>query len=378
MAESSLFWVTNGTGDGASGGYTQTQMFEWLRSFLAPSATNLGGVAPDYQNKLAVSGTSSPVSVATGAALVYGIPYVNTGAVTVAIPTPSGATRIDRIVLRANWTAQTVRITRIAGTEGGAAPSLTQSAGTTWDIPLAQASITTAGVITVTDQREYLSLVGDNSLTTAKYQFASVDSAAIGGFAIQTGHIYAGAVTTVKIADDAVTQAKIDAGAVGASELATGAVTETKLGTGAVTETKIGTGAVTTAKIADDAVTAAKVGTQVPALINRQGGSATNWSEGGATNYTTGNVRVQCGTYTKSSPGANDILAQIFYPVAFSAYPVVVATVRYANVSGGGDLLIEELRAQSVANDYFWLYFRAPASPSLLQVDISWIAIGPE
>ncbi|MBV6425334.1 MAG: hypothetical protein NAOJABEB_03151 [Steroidobacteraceae bacterium] len=282
MAESSLFWTTNGTGDGSGSGYTAAQMFDLWRALFTPQTGNLGGVSPDYQSKLAASGTTSPVTIAAGAAIVYGIPYFNTANVTVAIPTPSGATRIDRIVLRASWAAQTVRITRIAGTEGGAAPALTQSAGTTWDIPLAQASITTAGAITLTDQREYLSLVGNDAITSAK----------IAAGAVGTTDIADGAITSAKIATDAVGAAAIAAGAVGSSELATGAVTAGKIATGgvsasaqlaagvvnapaildtavtvakiadgAVTEAKLGTGAVTEAKLGTGAVTEAKLGT---------------------------------------------------------------------------------------------------------------------
>ncbi len=153
MAESSIFWTTGGAGDGASP-YTMSQIFDWLRRTFTKGAANQG-VLLGYGGDLAVSGTSSPVSVAAGAAYVYGIPYENTAALTVAIPTPAASTRVDRIVLRANWAAQTVRITRIAGTEGAGAPALTQNPGTSYDIPLAQVSITTGGVITVADEREF-------------------------------------------------------------------------------------------------------------------------------------------------------------------------------------------------------------------------------
>lgn len=111
------------------------------------------GVVPGIGDELAVSGTSSPVSVGTGRAWVNGKYYANSAALEVAVPTPTGATRIDRIVLRADYTAQTVRAVRLAGSEGGAAPALTQSDGVTWEISLAQVSITTAGVITVTSER---------------------------------------------------------------------------------------------------------------------------------------------------------------------------------------------------------------------------------
>ena len=192
MAEKSLLWDTNGTGDGTGTGYTETDMIQLFRSLFTRSS-NMGGVVPDYLNELAVSGTSSPVAVNTGAGLCYGIPYWNTASVNVAIATPAVSTRVDRIVLRADWTAQTVRITRIAGTEGAGTPAMTQSAGTTWDIPLATVSITTGGVITVTDAREWLLGTGD----------ATIDSTKLATDAVTTAKITDGNVTTAKLADGA-------------------------------------------------------------------------------------------------------------------------------------------------------------------------------
>lgn len=155
MAERSIAWTTNATGDGTSGGYSAANWQNMnLKMFITNPATE--GVLYGIGNNLAVSGSASPVAVNTGSGIVYGIWYENDASVNVTIPTPASLTRIDRIVLRASWSAQTVRITRIAGTEGGGAPALTQSAGTTWDIPLAQVSITTGGVITLTDQRTWI------------------------------------------------------------------------------------------------------------------------------------------------------------------------------------------------------------------------------
>lgn len=175
MAESSIFWTTNGTGDGTGSGYTQAQLFQLMRSFARTS--NLGGVSPDVLNELQVTGTATPVSINTGQAFVYGIVYFNTASVTVAISTPAAQTRIDRIVLRASWAAQTVRITRIAGVEGGSAPAITQTPNTTYDIPLAQVSITTGGVITVTDEREWANGVGDLVVDSTKLAANAVTNA---------------------------------------------------------------------------------------------------------------------------------------------------------------------------------------------------------
>jgi hypothetical protein len=167
MAELSILWeTTSGTGDSNISGYSDDLMFQLFRSLLTRTA-NLGGVSPEFQNKLAVAGSASPLGVNTGAGLCYGVPYFNTASVNVTIPTPASATRIDRIVLRVTWAGKTCRITRIAGTEGGGAPALVQNAGTTWDVPLAQVSITTGAVITITDQREWLLGQGDGSVANS-------------------------------------------------------------------------------------------------------------------------------------------------------------------------------------------------------------------
>ncbi len=241
MTESSYNWTTSGTGDGPAAGYTAADLFTLFRAlFTGGGGANYGGVMPDSGGELAVTGSTSPVAVASGAAVVYGIPYFNSASLNVTVATPASATRIDRIVLRASWSGQTVRITRIAGTEGaGTPPAMTQSAGTTWDIPLATVSITTGGAITVTDAREWLQLVGD--------------------LAIVAGKIAASAVTTAKLADDAVTVDKIGAGAVDATALAANAVTTTKILDDAVTVDKIGSGAVDATALAANAVTTAKI-----------------------------------------------------------------------------------------------------------------------
>lgn len=160
MAETSRFWDGSTTGDATAAPYDAPTEFAAVLNSLSGAAgipTNLGGVCSNELNELVVTapGSVSPCSVASGRAINYGSWYENTTAVSVAIPTPGASTRVDRIVLRKDWVLQTIRITRIAGTEGAGVPALTQVAGTTWDEPLSQASITTGGVITLTDDREF-------------------------------------------------------------------------------------------------------------------------------------------------------------------------------------------------------------------------------
>lgn len=91
--------------------------------------------------------------------MCYGGWYDSDANVTHTITTPgAGTSRIDRIVLRKDWAAQTVRQFLIVGTAAGSptSPALVQSAGVTWDVPLYAVTITDAGVITVADEREGL------------------------------------------------------------------------------------------------------------------------------------------------------------------------------------------------------------------------------
>lgn len=314
MTESSVLWTNNATGDGITGGYTQAQLVEMYRALFTKTA-NRGGVSPEYLNELAVSGTSSPVAVATGAAIVYGFFYVNDASLNVTVPTPSVSTRIDRIVLRASWAAQTVRIARVAGTEGGAAPALTQTPSTTWEIPLATVSITTGGVIAVTDAREWLDVTGD------------------------------GMVTVAKLASDAVETAKIkDAN-------------------------------VTTAKIASDAVDDTKVGDRVPQFYRRQGGDASTWNTAGTTTYTPGAVRMQAGVVSGAFSGgtAETGGVAITFPVAFSDKPIVLAMVESANTNYQYATSVTLITASGCQ-----VYWRVDAHGSAGTLKIHWLAIGPE
>lgn len=187
MAESSIFWTTGSTGDGAAP-YTQAQIIDWLRRTFINDPT-VQGVLSGYGNELEPTGTTSPVTVDSGAAMVYGFPYDSTTPVTVAITTPSIGTTGHRIVLRANWTAQTVRIALLSSSDGVASiPALTQTPDTVWEISLASLVITTGGAITVTDTRQYVQpnfVLLDGSVTTAKLANDAVDDTKAGNRVLQ-------------------------------------------------------------------------------------------------------------------------------------------------------------------------------------------------
>ena len=77
MAEQSMFWPTDGTGDGTSGGYTDARLKTIWKAAL-------GNGVLQYLNNLAATGTStSTLAVNTGAALVEGYLYENTSSASI-------------------------------------------------------------------------------------------------------------------------------------------------------------------------------------------------------------------------------------------------------------------------------------------------------
>ncbi len=383
-------------GDGAVS-YTQANL-STIAAILAACGA-FEGVAPGYLNELAPTANgANTVAVNTGGGLVDGKPYHNTASVDVNVPSAVGAgnTRIDRIVLRASWAAQTVRITRIAGTDAAepTAPALTQTSGTTYDISLCTVLVDTAGVVTATDARTMAAVgttgiatgavtaaklavnsVGttriiDGEVTTAKLQNSSVTSAKIGANAVIAGKLADGAVdTAARLASDVVETAKIKdlnvtegklAAAVAAKLVTSGNSHDHLGGDGAaIPAGGLADGSVdTTARLANDVVDDTKVGNRVPALTRRQGGSATNWSTPGTTAYTPTAVRMQAGRC--EAAGAQLV---INFPVAFSAYPLVLITSNVPSFPGAVFGASESL---------------ATVTGLEAGVIITWLAIGPE
>lgn len=157
MAQDSMFWTTNNIGDGVE--YTQEQWIAlWRDLHLYDPATE--GIVPGVGSEYEVTGVASPVTVGSGRGIVYGFPCRSTASEEVAIPTPVIDTTGHRIVLRADWDdvtlAQTVQIALVSSSDGVAAPpAVTQVDGDVWEISLATLTITTGGVIAVTDTRVF-------------------------------------------------------------------------------------------------------------------------------------------------------------------------------------------------------------------------------
>jgi len=110
------------------------------------------GVLPEVGSKLVVTAPGGMVvSVADGEAMVEGFHYKNTASLSLAIANnSSGSQRIDRVVLRLNRTSNSLAVAILQGTPGGGVPALTQIAGGTYELLLADITVNT-GVLAIAD-----------------------------------------------------------------------------------------------------------------------------------------------------------------------------------------------------------------------------------
>lgn len=147
MAESSLLWDSGGGGDASPHSESVTAAF--FNAVMGGTAAN-AGVLPGRLNELepTVTGGNTTVTVDTGWGICDGHPYLRDASAAVTPTTPAVGTTGRRLVLRADWSAQTVRLTEISSADGTAAiPAMTQTSGTTYDIPICQYTVTTGGVV---------------------------------------------------------------------------------------------------------------------------------------------------------------------------------------------------------------------------------------
>ena len=172
MTEKSFDWTTSAAGDGATT-YTRVDK-QHIDNILASCGGGINGVAPGYLNQLGMFGTAAnQVTIDTGGAIVDGKPYRNDATKNITIPSAVGGgnTRIDTIALECDWTAQTVRLVRVAGVDAGSPtpPTLTQTSGTLYQVRLWDVTVNTSGTITVTaDRRDWARFSIFNTGTTGK------------------------------------------------------------------------------------------------------------------------------------------------------------------------------------------------------------------
>jgi hypothetical protein len=148
VTETSRPWLGDTIGD--CGPYSNDQWTQsWREAWLGAKANRgplIGsGTSPDEGLWVrANSPAGASVVVSPGGALVHGVHYHNSADVVLAIvANTSGLTRIDSIILRKDWTSQTVRLIVKPGLPAASpvAPGLTQTDGVLWEIPLADITV---------------------------------------------------------------------------------------------------------------------------------------------------------------------------------------------------------------------------------------------
>lgn len=172
MAEVSKFFT--GTSPGDAGAYSADQFADFVRNIVLAVDADAGplqgsGAAPDLGLTVTQTGVASAnVQISTGAAVVHGYFYELTASQQLTVAANgSGNPRIDTVVLRLDWALQTVRLVLLQGTPGAtpAAPTLTQSEGVRWEVPLADIAVAN-GFATIVNanitNRRYFANAGGN------------------------------------------------------------------------------------------------------------------------------------------------------------------------------------------------------------------------
>lgn len=209
MAQFSALWTTDDTTPQGHqvAGYTQVQ---WTQIFRIMSVCNgHPGVAPGYNNELEVvqSGAES-INIETGAALVDGKVYEADAPVGFSVPatTGGGNTRIDYIVLRCDWSAYSVVIARIEGTEAASpgVPTVTQNSGSLYELELAAIYVGNSGIESIIDARTFAGPEVDNSTLEVRNGIIQIKDRGV-----YSGKLDVSAVENINISPSAVTAAKI-------------------------------------------------------------------------------------------------------------------------------------------------------------------------
>lgn len=167
MTEISRPWQGTSTGD--AGPYSSDNWAAMYRDLFrgnyADSGPILGsGTPPDPGLTIqATSPASASVDVTAGSALVHGTWYNNSATKNLSIAANgSGNPRIDSIVLRKDWSAQTVRLVVKQGTAAVSPtpPALVQTDGTMWEESLGEIAVAngfaTLAQSTITPRRVFV------------------------------------------------------------------------------------------------------------------------------------------------------------------------------------------------------------------------------
>ncbi len=348
MTESSRFWNTNGIGDGAETGFDRQAIASWARQVFGRGED---GILKTVDDMLVVSGSSSPLSLAPGAALIDGIYYENTAPLDLTVTTPNVGTTGGQVILRADWTAQTVRAEVLLNTDGNSdIPALTQTRGATFEFGLATFQIQTDGTIV--------------DLTNVSSPIILPGLSVIGNPSVNR---WFGDILIATSAGQVLQRSGTE---LGFRKMATGGFVD---------------GAITNAKLANNAIDDTKAGVRLPQFYRRQGGDAGNWNSPGITNYSPGKVIVQAGVYrvTKMFNPQNsfviDMPVAVEHPLVFLTLNRVYDSFNHDQYAIFGFALSSRVEGEDLdpgqieitATHYYGKTYN-------FTLDITWLAIGPE
>lgn len=173
MTELSYIWTDNGIGDASASPYSASTWwtFEKNSKGYGESRANYGpvkGNGTTTTESLQVDPNSpagQSVILRVGSAEINGTGYTNDANLVLATAAnASGNPRIDTVILRKDFAAQTVRAVVKQGTPAATPvpPALTQTPGVTWEIPLADLTLangyTTITAAEITPRSEFANI----------------------------------------------------------------------------------------------------------------------------------------------------------------------------------------------------------------------------
>lgn len=164
MTEKSYYYDGAVTGDAGLAPYSSF-VYNYLTA-LTESSTQAFVYEDTAGEKLEVTGSAVAlsVSVTAGNAFIYGVWYRNSAAVTLTIPpNNSSYRRIDRVVIRVDWEAQTARLALKMGTPTlvPVPPDLVQDPGVMYEMTLACVQVPEGATDTefmVLDERKFMEI----------------------------------------------------------------------------------------------------------------------------------------------------------------------------------------------------------------------------
>jgi hypothetical protein len=180
MTEKSIFWNLDVGDDGP---YAADE-FADLVSFMYQHDKTTEAVIKYMLNELLPTNTGLTITVATGKAIVDGSFFINSSIWSSVVAVPgAGDVNYYNLVLQKDWSSQEVRLT-LLGPSTVSTPSITQTAGTLWEIGISDIEVTDAGGVTLTDKRVFCAMpmhiitnaIADQQITSQKILASCIDS----------------------------------------------------------------------------------------------------------------------------------------------------------------------------------------------------------